>query len=117
MTALVIIAILVGTRLTGLLDAYKYLFVFWGGISFVLIARWYWWRVNVWSEIVTLVTAAIVGNLLFILLPDQPGEGLVCRQDAGEFHSDDNSMYCRYIPDDAGRPPRYKQLNSINACV
>ena len=74
MAVLIVIAILIGTRLTGLLDAYKYLFVFWGGISFVLIARWYWWRINIWSEIVTLAMAAIVGNLLFILLPDQPGE-------------------------------------------
>ena len=74
MTLLIVIAILIGTRLTGLLDAYKYLFVFWGGISFVLIARWYWWRINIWSEIATLVTAAIVGNLLFIVLPDRPGE-------------------------------------------
>ena len=74
MFALIFIAVLVGSRLTGLLDAYKYLFVFWGGISFVLIARWYWWRINTWSEIVTLATAAIVGNLLFILLPDRTGE-------------------------------------------
>ncbi len=74
MFGLIFIAILIGTRLTGLLDAYKYLFVFWGGISFVLIARWYWWRINTWSEIVTLVTAAVFGNLLFILVPDQPGE-------------------------------------------
>ena len=74
MVLLMVIAILIGTRLTGLLDAYKYLFVFWGGISFVLIARWYWWRINTWSEIATLATAAIVGNLLFIVLPDRPGE-------------------------------------------
>ena len=74
MTLLIVIAILIGTRLTGLLDAYKYLFVFWGGISFVLIARWYWWRINIWSEIATLATAAIVGNLLFIVLPDRTGE-------------------------------------------
>ena len=74
MFVLIFIAVLVGARLTGLLDAYKYLFVFWGGISFVLIARWYWWRINTWSEIVTLATAAIVGNLLFIVLPDRPGE-------------------------------------------
>ena len=74
MALLIVIAILIGARLTGLLDAYKYLFVFWGGIAFVLIARWYWWRINTWSEIATLATAAIVGNLLFIALPDQPGE-------------------------------------------
>lgn len=73
MVILICIAIFIGARLTGLLDAYKYLLVFWAGISFVLVARWYWWRINTWSEIATLVTAMVFGNLLFILVPDQPG--------------------------------------------
>lgn len=70
MVALAAMAVLVATRLTGLLDAYKYLAVFWGGVSFVLIARWYWWRINAWSELATLAFAAVFGNALFVLLPD-----------------------------------------------
>lgn len=70
MVVLSVLAILVATRLTGLLDAYKYLAVFWAGISFVLIVRWYWWRINAWSELTTLLFAAIFGNVLFIILPD-----------------------------------------------
>lgn len=70
MVVLAVLSILVATRLSGLLDAYKYLAVFWGGISFVLIVRWYWWRINAWSELVTLLFAAVFGNVLFIFLPD-----------------------------------------------
>ena len=74
MGVLVLIAVAVATRLTGLLDAYKYLSVFWAGVSFVLIARWYWWRINAWSEIATLACASIFGNSLFWLLPDSDGQ-------------------------------------------
>jgi SSS family solute:Na+ symporter len=37
----------------------------------VLIARWYWWRINVWSEISALITAVIVGNAMMYILPDE----------------------------------------------
>lgn len=74
MGALIIVALLVATRLTGLLDAYKYLAVFWAGLSFVLIARWYWWRINAWSEVASLICAALFGNALFVLLPDRVGQ-------------------------------------------
>lgn len=71
MLVLMFIAAIVATKLTGLLNAYKYLGVFWAGISFVLIARWYWWRINAWSEVATYLCAAVFGNLTFFILPDQ----------------------------------------------
>ena len=74
MVVLTLVAVLVASRLTGLLAAYKYLAVFWAGISFVLIARWYWWRINAWSEVASLICASLFGNLLFLLLPDKDGQ-------------------------------------------
>ena len=74
MCVLILIAIAVATQLPGLLVAYKYLAVFWAGISFVLIARWYWWRINAWSEVASLISAALFGNSLFFLLPDRDGQ-------------------------------------------
>ena len=85
MGVLVLIAIGVATRLTGLLDAYKYLSVFWAGVSFVLIARWYWWRINAWSEIATLLCASIFGNALFWLLPDSNGQDWFAIRMAANF--------------------------------
>ena len=74
MAFLIVLAMAIATRLTGLLDAYKYLAVFWSGLSFVLIARWYWWRINAWSEVAALLGAMLFGNALFVLLPDRDGE-------------------------------------------
>ena len=74
MLLLALVAVLLATALSGVLDAVKYIVVMLGGIAFPLIARWYWWRINVWSEISAMVSSLIVGNALLLLVPDQPGE-------------------------------------------
>ena len=60
MLLLTIYALEVSTMLSGIIDAYKMLGVFVGGVGTVLILRWYWWRVTAWSEVI-----AIVGALFF----------------------------------------------------
>ena len=72
MILLTLTALLVTTRLTNILDAYKYLAVLFGAIATVMIARWYWWRVNAWSEITTIAAGLIVANYLQIKLPSTP---------------------------------------------
>lgn len=74
MLTLTLLAIIVATRMTSILGMYLYLAVFLTGTSFVMVARWYWWRINIWSELSSLLTAALVGNALLFLVPDQPGE-------------------------------------------
>ncbi|MCP3675475.1 MAG: Na+:solute symporter [Gammaproteobacteria bacterium] len=74
MLALTLVALIVTTQLTSILDAYEYISVIVIPISVVLIARWYWWRINVWSEISALLTAVIGGNALVYLLPDSGEE-------------------------------------------
>jgi SSS family solute:Na+ symporter len=70
------VALLVTTRLTSILGAYKYLATVFGGTGTVMIARWYWWRVNAYSEITAIVVSLIVANTLEIILPDLPGVDL-----------------------------------------
>ena len=74
MLLLIVLALTVATLLTDILTAYQYLVVVVSGSAFVMIARWYWWRINVWSEISSLLTATAVGNATLVLLPDFPGE-------------------------------------------
>ncbi len=74
MLLLCLFALIVAGNLQSILGAYKYLAVMGAGNAFVLIARWYWWRVNVWTEIASLASSLVVGGLLFWLLPDRPGE-------------------------------------------
>ena len=74
MLLLALVAVLLATVLSGVLDAVKYIAIMVGGVAFPLIARWYWWRINVWSEISAMITSLIVGNALLFLMPDRPGE-------------------------------------------
>lgn len=70
MGLLMIAAVVVTTMIPSILGAYKYLGVIVGGMGSVLILRWYWWRVNAWSEISAIVTALVVGNLCEYVLVD-----------------------------------------------
>ncbi|MBD5654187.1 MAG: Na+:solute symporter [Candidatus Eremiobacteraeota bacterium] len=44
--------------------AYIYLYNLTAGVGLVMILRWYWWRVNAWSEISALAASAVVSNAL-----------------------------------------------------
>ena len=46
--------------------AYVYLYNLTAGVGLVMILRWYWWRVNAWSEISALAASALVSNLLLV---------------------------------------------------
>jgi Na+/proline symporter len=61
--------------MTSVGDAWKYLFNLTAGVGLVMILRWYWWRVNAWSEISALVASALVSNaLLFFKVFSGPNE-------------------------------------------
>lgn len=75
MLILTVAALIASTKLSGILEAYKYLGVIMAGVGTVMILRWYWWRVNPWSEISAMACSLTVGNLLALWwLPDVEGE-------------------------------------------
>jgi Na+/proline symporter len=45
-------------------NAWKLLLVIGAGTGLVLLLRWYWWRINAWSEVAAMVAAAAVSLLL-----------------------------------------------------
>ncbi len=51
--------------------AWKLVYAVTAGIGTVYVARWYWWRVNAWSEI-TAMAAALVCTIVFALLGRSP---------------------------------------------
>ncbi|MFA6175809.1 MAG: hypothetical protein WC765_04435 [Phycisphaerae bacterium] len=76
MLFIVISAVLISARLDSILNIYKYLAVIGSAIGTVCIVRWYWWRVNPYSELSAIVASLLIGNLLEILLPSTPGHDL-----------------------------------------
>jgi solute:Na+ symporter, SSS family len=45
-------------------DAWKLLLVIGAGTGLVLLVRWYWWRINAWSELTAMVAATVVSLML-----------------------------------------------------
>ena len=64
---MVLIAFVITTQLNRISDAWKIILIASGGIGAVLILRWYWWRVNAWSEISAMLAP-------YFLLPFLLGE-------------------------------------------
>jgi len=53
-----------------ILSAFKFIGVFFAGIGTVMIARWFWWRVNAKTELVSLLATIVLGTVVLIFLQD-----------------------------------------------
>ncbi len=57
--------------------AWRFLLAIGAGTGLVLILRWYWWRINAWSEISAMLASLVVSLWLWFgagLDPDDPGQ-------------------------------------------
>lgn len=69
MLIILVFATMIAVKLTSILNIYKYLAVIGSAVGTVCIARWYWWRVNAFSELSAIAASLIIGNALEIYLP------------------------------------------------
>ena len=53
---LMLVALIVTAQIQTLESAFKFMIECGAGLGAVLILRWYWWRINAWSEIVATIT-------------------------------------------------------------
>jgi SSS family solute:Na+ symporter len=63
---LMVISIIVTLNMESIGGAWKFLLVIGAGTGPVLLLRWFWWRMNAWSEVSAMVVASIVSVLLQI---------------------------------------------------
>ncbi len=61
---LLILSLFVTSRLGKISDAWKFILACSGGIGTVLILRWYWWRINAWSEIAAMLAPYLIYPIL-----------------------------------------------------
>ncbi|MFH1842681.1 MAG: sodium:solute symporter family protein [bacterium] len=54
------IAVLIAFQLTSIGRAWLFVWAMGAGIGPVLILRWFWWRINAWSEIAALTTSVLM---------------------------------------------------------
>lgn len=61
---LLLFSFLVTTQFERISDAWKFILACSGGIGLVLMLRWFWWRINAWSEIAAMLAPFVVYPIL-----------------------------------------------------
>ncbi|NOZ35258.1 MAG: Na+:solute symporter [Chlorobi bacterium] len=61
---LMFFAIIITTQFDKISDAWKFVLTMSGGIGLVLLLRWFWWRINAWSEISAMIAPYIIYPVL-----------------------------------------------------
>jgi len=68
--ATTLLAMLLAALVTYFMDsisgAWQYLLSFGAGAGLVMILRWYWWRINAWSEISALIASAVISSAVML---------------------------------------------------
>ena len=69
-------SIAVTWQLTSVEKAWRLLLAMGAGTGLVLILRWYWWRINAWSEISAMIASFVVSVIAFRVVPPRftPGD-------------------------------------------
>ncbi len=76
--ALMLLSLVVTAKLETITGAWQFILECSGGIGLVLILRWFWWRINAWSEITALVAPfAIYPIVKFVLKVEFPESLLI----------------------------------------
>ena len=68
-------SLFVTSRLTSVEGAWKFLIALGAGTGLVLILRWYWWRINAWSEISAMVASFATSIVAFQTIPQRFAAG------------------------------------------
>jgi Na+/proline symporter len=73
---LFVASIAVTSQLESVERAWRFLLAIGAGTGLVLILRWYWWRINAWSEISAMITSFVVSIIAFRTVPQRfaPGD-------------------------------------------
>jgi Na+/proline symporter len=69
-------SIAVTSQLSSVERAWKFLLAIGAGTGLVLILRWYWWRINAWSEISAMIASFVVSLIAMQVVPGRfaPGD-------------------------------------------
>ncbi len=71
---LMIVSLIVTFNLESIGGAWKLLLVTGAGTGTVLLLRWFWWRINAWSEVSAMITAAACSLFLQLYLKWDSGD-------------------------------------------
>jgi Na+/proline symporter len=68
-------SIAVTSQLSSVEQAWKFLIALGAGTGLVLILRWYWWRINAWSEISAMIASFVASMIALRVIPGRFAAG------------------------------------------
>lgn len=71
--ALMVAAAVLSTQMASVSKAWEFVWAMGAGIGSVLILRWFWWRINAWSEITALAVSFLLTSAFQIIAYVQSG--------------------------------------------
>src|SRR5260370_11891586 len=74
---LVLVSAYVASQLRSVSEGWQFVLNLGIGTGAVYILRWYWWRINAWSEIVAMIVAAVVSIALKFFVPFAGSDPLI----------------------------------------
>jgi Na+/pantothenate symporter len=80
---LVICAALVAAQLASIQSGWQWVLELSAGTGAVYLLRWYWWRINAWSEITAMIVALVVSLALRFAQPFSGNDAVVFAKTAG----------------------------------
>lgn len=69
-TLMIVTAIFALTILNNATQAFDLLLLSGAGTGSIYLLRWFWWRINAWTEIVAMLAATVNAFILVLLIPD-----------------------------------------------
>jgi solute:Na+ symporter, SSS family len=63
---LMLFSLIVTTQFDMISDAWRFILACSGGIGLVLLLRWFWWRINAWSEIAAMIAPYAIYPILVL---------------------------------------------------
>lgn len=70
-----VVTAIVTYYVSSIIGVFKFLIAFGSGTGLVYIVRWFWWRVNAWSEISAMLASTVMTIVMYKLYPDVPYYG------------------------------------------
>ncbi|WP_378185493.1 sodium:solute symporter family protein [Aquimarina sp. W85] len=61
---LMLVSTLIALALTNAVQIFKYILMFGAGTGLIFILRWFWWRINAWSEISAMFASGIISMII-----------------------------------------------------
>ncbi len=64
---LLVVAAIVTSQMESVVGAFKFMMTIGAGTGLVYMLRWFWWRINAWSEITAMLASLVTASVLMLM--------------------------------------------------